>query len=299
MEEIISDTNWYKIGQNEFKISTAEQLAGLAKLVNSEIDFKDKTIKLESNITFNDITNWKSWTINPPVNIWIPIGTETKPFNLTFDGNNHTIEGIYVNSDCGCHQGLFGYIGHYGKIKNLSIKYSFVKGNTMVGGLAGASKGEINNSCYEGIVTGMSRIGGLVGVSECTITNSYSNSTVTGEHSANNIGGLVGENWGIINNSYSTGTVTGMHRVGGLVGGNCHTKDDVAGLVGQNSPKCQIIKSYYDMETSKQNDLYKGDGKTTAKMKQRDTFEDWNFENIWDIKSTINNGYPYLRENKP
>ena len=30
-------------------------------------------------------------------------------------------------------------------------------------------------------------------------------------------------------------------------------------------------------------------------MKLRETYEEWNFDTIWDINSSYNNGYPFLR----
>jgi len=37
-----------------------------------------------------------------------------------------------------------------------------------------------------------------------------------------------------------------------------------------------------------------GTGKTTAEMKQQATFTDWDFDTIWRINDSDNNGYPFL-----
>ena len=45
-----ADTSWYQDGISEFHLTTAEQLAGLAELVNNDIRFKGKTVYLDQNI---------------------------------------------------------------------------------------------------------------------------------------------------------------------------------------------------------------------------------------------------------
>jgi len=294
--KITPNIEWYfkNKDKNEYDITTAEELAGLAELVNDKnIDFAGKTVKLGNDIHLNNAE-------------WIPIGTKAKPFNGTFDGNNHIISGVYIKDSNTC-QGLFGYIGSSGEIKNLKIKDSCIEGDNYVGGLAGINKGKISKSCYEGKVMGRNYVGGLVGANEGIISNSYSNSTVTGncnDGEVGGIGGLVGENWGKIDNCYSSGKVTGKENVGGLVGKNNNRYEENTSNENSNKNKHQndgflgkksltwINNSYYDKEISDQNDSGKGEGKTTAEMKQKDTFVKWNFDTIWNL----NNNYPYLRD---
>jgi len=89
---------------------------------------------------------------------------------------------------------------------------------------------------------------------------------------------LVGwDDYGTIENCYAIGNVIGM---------------DVGGLVGNNYN--EITSSYYDSETSGQSDEGKGEPKTTAEMKQQNTYTGWDFANIWAIDAAKNNGYPYL-----
>ena len=47
------------------------------------------------------------------------------------------------------------------------------------------------------------------------------------------------------------------------------------------------------MDTSGQETSVDGEGKTTAQMKQRATFVDWDFASVWDIAE--NQTYPFLR----
>jgi hypothetical protein len=249
-------------------------------------------------------------------------------FNGTFDGNGHIISGVYINSTED-HQGLFGVIKNEGVVKNLGITASYIKGKNEVGGLAGRNSGGAISKCYFiGTVTGKREVGGIAGSNKCyaTISSSYSAGMVAGEIT---VGGLAGFNgycilhisgmnldeykadlkkrnidtsrsdisidkddeftvrhylFAEINNSYSVSTVTG--------------EDDIGGLVGLNYIK--IKNSYYDKETSKQsNGIGRGEdedkiiGKTTAEMKQKSTYEGWDFDKVWEISRKVNGGYPF------
>ena len=58
-----ADTKWYDNSSDatEFYITTAEELAGLAQIVNKNIDsFEGKTIYLMNDIQLNNTTNWES-----------------------------------------------------------------------------------------------------------------------------------------------------------------------------------------------------------------------------------------------
>lgn len=71
--------DWYSDSKSTFEITTAEQLAGLAVLVNEENKtFAGKMVKLLVNVDWSS----KSWT---------PIGNEAHPFKGIFDGNHNTI----------------------------------------------------------------------------------------------------------------------------------------------------------------------------------------------------------------
>jgi hypothetical protein len=233
---LIVDTAWYGPSQTEFVITTAEALAGLAKLVNDGNDFTGKTIKLGANIMLNDTANWQNWASNPPANEWISIGAyfydekikdyDNKIFKGIFDGNDFIVSGIYINGNLG-YYGLFGYVSSGGIIKNLGVYASYIKGDYIVGGLVGNNMGAtINNCSFTGTIMAESYAGGLVGQNVAgKINNSFSTGSITGTGSANgSVGGLVGRNAdegdSTISNSYSTSTVIGKSKVGGLVGEN-------------------------------------------------------------------------------
>jgi len=246
------DTEWYwdNASQAEFTITTAEQLAGFAQLVNGGNNFLGKTIKLGANIVLNDTANGK----NNSKNIWVPIGSYTNeknnsPFSGTFDGDGYVVSGVYIDNSNN-YQGLFGYVGS-GMIKNLGVTASFIKGRSYIGGLVGQNNGTITNSYIVGNVTGGSSVGGLVGNNNGNITNCNATGNVDGSSS---IGGLVGSNSGRIANCNAKGNVRSPSMssidnssIGGLVGINnngiitdCNATvnvtggKSVGGLVGVN-----------------------------------------------------------------
>ena len=109
----------------------------------------------------------------------------------------------------------------------------------------------IKNMGLENVdVNGKDYIGGLVGDNNGYITNCYATGFVTGERY---IGGLVGINRESVTDSYATGSVTGNISVGGLVGENYGSVTD----------------SYYDKETSGQTDTGKGEGLTSAEIREK------------------------------
>jgi hypothetical protein len=247
-----ADTKWHKMFAKEFTITTPEQLAGLAKLVNEGKGFKDKTVKLGANIMLNDTAKWRSWAGSPPANKWIPIGASNKNlFNGTLDGSGYAVSGIYINSESS-DQGLLRYLGKQGAVKNLGVKASYIKGKCNAGGIAGINAGVIAGSYSLAFVAGKEEndqrselcgVGGIAGRNHGIIDCSHSAGTVAGKENA---GGIAGKNYGIAGNSYFTGTVTGEYFVGGLAGinyghlansystGTVSGKSDVGGLAGGN-----------------------------------------------------------------
>jgi len=218
-----ANTTWYNASETEFTITTSEQLAGLAELVNSGTSMDGKTIKLGNDIVLNETADWENWaTSNEGLNQWTPIGTDySNCFRGTFDGDGYAVSGVYTNTSSN-YQGLFGY--STGTIKNLGVVASYIKGGSYsyVGGLVGYNYGgTISNSYATGNVEGTAPVGGLVGQNyyNATISNSYATGNVKG---TGNVGGLVGHNnYNVtISNSYATGNVEGTNDVGGLTGCN-------------------------------------------------------------------------------
>ena len=242
-----ADTEWYNETSTEFEISTAEQLAGLAKLVNNGNNFSGKTIMLTADIVLNDTSNWGNWESSAPNNTWTPIGANWNSFfSGTFDGQGHTVSGIYNNSE-NFYQGLFGY--NQGIIKNIGVRESYIKGDSYVGGVCGFNDNGTITNCYNsGTINGTlvfyTSIGGVCGNNYSgTISNCYNTGTVSGTGEYASVGGVCGSNNGTISNCYNTGTVSGTGEstsIGGVCGSNhgtisnCYNSGTVNGI-GENS----------------------------------------------------------------
>ena len=219
-----ADTEWYNATSTKFEISTAEQLAGLAKLVNNGKNFSGKTILLTADIVLNDTFNWENWESSAPNNTWTPIGASCiNRFGGTFDGQGHTVSGIYINSE-NDFQGLFGYNG--GTIKNVGLTNSYIKGDWCVGGVCGRNHDGTISGCYNsGTVSGTGEytdVGGVCGQNNGTISNCYNSGEVSGN---SYIGGVCGRNYeGTISNCYNSGTLSETDEYS-YVGGVCGLND--------------------------------------------------------------------------
>ena len=203
-----------------YQISNSSQLFWFAKQVNN-----GETISavLTADIVVNENIFDENGNLISDLEIWTPIGNESNKYTGTFDGQNHTISGLYFNNDSTDYVGLFGY-NNSGTIKNVGIIDSYFKGRNYVGGVCGYNdNGTITNSYNTGSVSGFSYVGGVCGYnydSNSTIENSYNTGSVSG--SSNSVGGICGWNYnGTITNSYNTGSVSGSKwYVGGVCGRN-------------------------------------------------------------------------------
>ena len=141
-------------------ITEADQLKALARMVNSGKDsMTGKTIMLGADIRLNNDA------VPTSGNQWTPIGTNSKRFAGTFDGQGHTIGGLYINNSSQ-NQGLFGYIDTSAIVQNLIVTGSVTTSKEYTGGIVGRSprnKGTVRNCGFYGTVTATGISGGVVG----------------------------------------------------------------------------------------------------------------------------------------
>jgi hypothetical protein len=201
-----------------------------------------------------------------------------------FDGNGLTISHLNIKGEQ--YLGLFGALVSDAEVLDLGVvDVNVVSSSEIAGSLAGINRTGCVTRCYStGTVTGNKRVGGLIGMNSCDkcepysaqIAQCYSTATVSGSET---VGGLIGSTLTYVIQCFSAGSVTGDRDVGGLVG----------------SGWSEIVTaSFWDVEASGQPQVWVGTGKTTAEMKQRATFEGWDFINVWGIGE--NQTYPYLRK---
>ena len=214
-----ADTTWYNDTDTTFTLTTAEQLAGLASIVNAGTDtFAGKTVALGADLILNKGTVTDgAWTPAEGDNSkqWTPIGTETAPFSGTFDGKGHTISGLYYHGSL-IYAGLFGVIEN-AILSNINVGIGYLRSSGSSGTkllvysmgtvVAYATSSTVQNCinyanldyrpgqteyCYAGGMIGYVR--GASSVIDCV-----------------NRGDVYAENW-------RTGGGSGMY-VGGIVGG--------------------------------------------------------------------------------
>ena len=220
------DINGDNSKDNVYEISNAGQLYWFAGFVNGTLPgtkrnlFVNAVLKadivinknvLKSDGTLNDGT-FKEWT---PIELYGGI----------FDGQNHTISGIYFNHTEKACVGLFGEVGHGSQVSNVRIMNSYINGQEKVGGVCGHNGGIITNCSNVGVVSGTgNRVGGVSGNNYGTITNCSNAGTASG--TSWQIGGVCGYNYkkGTITNCNNTGKISGISRyVGGVIGYNVGT----------------------------------------------------------------------------
>ena len=210
-----------------YEISNAGQLYWFAGLVNGTLDgVKQNTSAnaiLTANITVNE-NLLDSLQYDAEGNVsngsdfitWTPIADcmedHTTQYSGTFDGNNKTVSGLYLNGNS-ARIGLFGSSEADGNIKNVGVVDSYFKGNDFVGGVCGRNDGTITNCYNAGNLTAIdptAAIGGICGINDNggTIANCYNTGTVTATGSVASVGGVCGCSVAAISNCYNTGTVT-------------------------------------------------------------------------------------------
>lgn len=152
-EDLNPEISWYlnNTTGSVFEISNADQLRGLAKLVNgtavqvvkgedgaenttktlSSNNFSGKTIKLTADIDLED----KSWT---PIGVVTTTYASSNKTNFcgTFDGDGHTVNGLNIDDAVWAdnnfiYAGFFGCVSN-GTVENVTIngKMSFTKEST-------------------------------------------------------------------------------------------------------------------------------------------------------------------------
>ena len=253
-DNVTADTSWYHEEDDSFAIGTAEELIGLAQLVNSGTDFSGKTILLENNIDLSDYAG--DWNDGKG---WTPIGNNDTPFKGTFNGNNKTISGLYINDSKLDYAGLFGCMDQ-GKVNQLGLVNVEIRAKDDVGGIAGrlstsdwypgdyppGNCAAVKNCFVTGVVEGKECVGGIAGSISCSYINDcYAGADVTG---TSDVGGVIGSAGSAgVENCYSTGSISGGKNVGGIAGsfsggslytcyatGQIRGSDCVGGIVGNN-----------------------------------------------------------------
>lgn len=296
-----------------FLIENAQQLAYLANRVNNGLDAAgghvsnhDLHYKLMTDVNLNGSETFQ-WT---PIGYWIS-NTNYFSFGGHFDGNNHTVSGLYINSSAN-RVGFFGYTDG-ATIENLSVS-----GDTVITvGFSGSSQN----------IPSTISAGGIIGVSDATIIRNCMNAcNINNAHYFSHIhyttycsGGIVGRTNSntVILNCYNSGTVSYMlgynyysNYYGGIIGvddntvrimncynvGTINYRNNIIGggiLGGGNS---SVTNCFY-LDTCGGNNTYGGSPISADVMRTTEFVGILNnCSCAWeqDVAPYVNNGYPIL-----
>lgn len=187
-----ADTSWYKSNQNTFTLTTAEQLAGLASLVNSGNTFDGKTINLGADL---DLSGHEWTSIGYLKQSTFFDRTEVlRPFKGTFNGNGYTISGLSQNLGWNDEGGLFGYVveGTVTGVNLINSEFIVTSTGITLGSLVGILEGGNVNNCVVSSVTFTSNID----------WDNFWNALITSVIGSHTVGGAVGENDGGVVSGY-------------------------------------------------------------------------------------------------
>jgi hypothetical protein len=196
-----------------------------------------------TEIDASPTTNWFEGQGWEPIGHLVGLGDPNDlGFTGSYNGQNNTIDALFINRPSSISVGLWGYTGSIvarSSIENLGVTNVNINGGVRVGGLVGYSVSLTISNCYcTGSVNGTTMVGGLVGgLAYGRVSNSHNAASVSGN---DEVGGLVGftsvyEGNNFISNCFNYGNVIGSSSVGGLVGtqgapiNNCYNTGSVCG----------------------------------------------------------------------
>ena len=217
--------------------------------------------------------NFKGWTVTLTSDIdlantaWTPIGTnadDSKKFQGTFDGENHTISNLYINQGAAYHAaGLFGALN--GVLQNLNINGAEVSslsapgstgltdnGTAVVAGSiyntgriinVNVTNAKVNANRYAGVIVGYC-YGNVEGCSVDGATVVATPDNLSGEYDNGDKAGIIigyqGEGYniyGVVNNTAKNSSVKGYRDVAPIIGaaqGGCK-------IEGNHAENCEVV----------------------------------------------------------
>ncbi|MCQ2126345.1 MAG: hypothetical protein MJZ06_02750 [Bacteroidaceae bacterium] len=137
---------------NPYQIESLENLMWFADYVNGDSQHASACAILTSDITMNTNVLNSSGNLNSDntFTAWTRIGGHGVDYSGEFNGNGHTISGLYFKDTKTNNVGLFGKVTGNAYIHDLGIKDSYFYGHDHVGGICGDfASGRIEN-CWNG-----------------------------------------------------------------------------------------------------------------------------------------------------
>ena len=253
---------------------------------------------------------------------WTPIGKNySYAYKGTFDGQKHTVSGLFISGSASQNCGLFGYV-EKGTVKDLTVQGTITLTGSggssygaggIVGQLSG-TEGSVQNCRSDVAITGGQNVGGIVGYVSSgysTATKSITGCVNTGRitSNSNNAGGIVGYISGqvTVDSCYNRGTVAGGGwRAGGITAylsssnaviKNCYT---TGAVTGKDSAAVVGKKSSGNLSSCYYLDTLGTDSNATAKTSDElKALAPTLGELFMSAPERMNNGYPILKWQVP
>lgn len=349
-EPAVMTTDKYDIdsdGKKEtvYEIENAGQLFWFSGLVNGEKSVCQGDIVCDdtanavllSDIRVNDnvlndadgnskVNENGIYTADAPKYTWKPIGDMLCKYTGTFDGQGHVVSGLFYNDSNKQFAGLFGCVHEDGKVLNVGVEDSYIRGSLFVGGISGYGYKSVITHCYSsatvfgdsgyqggicgsgyatnieecynsGLIAGNKYSGGICGeISQGNIINCYNEGNIIANEMA--AGGICGIGDGAeIANTYNIGIVSGTGTAGAILGEQ------------DKSKTVKIYNSFFIEKCNSTGTVFETDygvEKTAKEFKSGEiaykldsiqrTDNDGNMLHVWGQKVSDNNrqNYPVL-----
>lgn len=245
--------------EEPYQIGNAEELVVFRDIVNGTNGRKmnsDACAVLTADIVLNDGTfdengRYTKGESGMWLSDWTPMGqyerTSTAPegYGGTFDGQGHTITGLYVstNAENTYASGLFAQLTGSAIVQDVTVTgYIYVHGvgGGNVGGIAGEANGAAIRNCrnlcdirlnkVDGSLGGVQiNAGGIAGSSSGTIENCRNDGTLRTIAPNDDIGtmGRVGGIVGDMRDGFTTATIRNCYNVGEITGGGSISNEGI------------------------------------------------------------------------
>ena len=301
--------------ENPYLISTPEQLN---KIRENQL----ASYKLKNDIDMTEILSENGSLYNEG-NGWIGIGDVNKAFIGNFDGDNHKIIGLYSNLQ---ESAMFSYTcnstiknliienakftGMFSsgivnnaletKLDNLALINSTITANQLAAGIVNYANFNTKiNKCYVkdcSIETTQNSWGTFSGgissyiADNTNITNCYNTAAINGGLYT---GGICGASEGntLIECTYNIGTVSGNLNAGGICGlfdgikiANCYDIEDEVSEIGDVDENKSTVINVKE--------------KSIEEMSRKSTFENFDFDNVWQINENETPTFLYKNTEK-
>lgn len=197
--EIITPSSvWVKTGGEVHKVWPVEEPVpeGPFEIYDQATleEFRDRVNAGEYDL---DAVVTADFSMNGTWEIGIGGQSSSTAYMGTFDGDDHTITGLTIESTDG-YAGMFNFLGSGGTVRGVTLSEASVTAKTH----------------------GSHCVGGIVVYNYGTVEGCTNEGTVTATSSAGYVGGIVGYNYGNVEDNHNAGEVSGRANVGGIVGYN-------------------------------------------------------------------------------